>query len=116
VRLAFEKLDPRILPDMGVKVAFLEDNPAGAPGSAAGAGATPSKPEILLPKAAVRQDAGKDVVYVLVSGDHVERRAVRLGAGQGDQAVVTSGLAEGDQVVIEGSTDLKDGDPVKVQT
>jgi len=112
VRLAFEQLDPRILPDMGVKVAFLSDEPAGT-------GATPTapaKPEIVIPKSALRQDGGKDVVFVLATGgDHVERRAVRLAPGQGDQAIVTSGLAEGDRVVIEGPTDLKDGDPVKVQ-
>jgi RND family efflux transporter MFP subunit len=111
VRLAFEQLDPRILPDMGVKVAFLSDEPAEKAGAA-----TPARPEILVPKAAVRQENGKDVVYVLAAGgDRVERRAVRLGPGQGDQAVVTSGLAESDRVVIEGPTDLKDGDRVKVQ-
>jgi RND family efflux transporter MFP subunit len=111
VRLAFEKLDPRLLPDMGVKVAFLSDGPGEQAASGRG-----SKPEIEIPKAAVRQEAGKDVVYILAGGgDRVERRAVRLGAGQGDQAVVTSGLAEGDRVVIEGPTDLKDGDPVKVK-
>jgi multidrug efflux pump subunit AcrA (membrane-fusion protein) len=56
------------------------------------------------------------VVFVLAGGgDRVERRAVRLGAGQGDQAVITSGLNESDRVVVEGPSDLKDGDPVKVQ-
>ncbi len=113
VRLAFEKLDPRILPDMGVKVAFLSDEPA--PG-ASGTTAAPRKPEIEIPKAAVRQDGGKDVVFVLASGGtRAERRAVRLGSGQGDQAVVISGLSEGDQVIVEAPTDLKDGDPVQVQ-
>jgi RND family efflux transporter MFP subunit len=115
VRLAFEKLDPRILPDMGVKVAFLSDEPATGAG-AAGITAAPRKPEIEIPKAAVRQDGGKDVVFVLANGGtRAERRAVRLGAGQGDQAVITSGLSEGDQVIVEGPTDLKDGDPVQVQ-
>jgi RND family efflux transporter MFP subunit len=110
VRLAFEKLDPRILPDMGVKVAFLSDEPAEQ------AGASRGKPEIVIPKAAVRQEGSTPVVFVLAGGgDKVERRAVRLGAGQGDQAVVTSGLNEGDRVVVEGPTDLKDGDPVQVQ-
>jgi HlyD family secretion protein len=114
VRLAFEKLDPRILPDMGAKVAFLSEEPGGAPGERAPA--APSKPEIEIPKAAVRQESGKDVVFVLASGGtRAERRAVRLGSGQGDQAVVTSGLSEGDQVIVEGPTDLKDGDLVKLQ-
>jgi HlyD family secretion protein len=111
VRLAFEQLDPRILPDMGVKVAFLSDEPA-AQAAAGGA----RKPEIVVPKAAVRQEGSTPVVFVLAGGgDRVERRAVRLGAGQGDQAVITSGLNESDRVVVEGPSDLKDGDPVKVQ-
>jgi RND family efflux transporter MFP subunit len=111
VRLAFEQLDPRILPDMGVKVAFLSDEPA----AQAAAGET-RKPEIVVPKAAVRQEGSTPVVFVLSGGgDHIERRAVRLGAGQGDQAVITSGLNESDRVVVEGPSDLKDGDPVKVQ-
>jgi RND family efflux transporter MFP subunit len=114
VRLAFEKLDPRILPDMGVKVAFLSDEPK----TASAASAAPAKPEIEIPKAAVRQEGTTNVVFVLTGGsggERVERRAVRLGAGQGDRAVVTSGLSEGDRVVVEGPTDLKDGDPVKLQ-
>ena len=38
VRIGFEELDPRILPDMGVKVTFLRDDGSGAarPRGAAG--------------------------------------------------------------------------------
>jgi len=101
VRIAFDRLDPRILPDMGVKVAFLEADralPAGQPGVAA----------ILVPRAAVRQDAGRDVVFV-VHDDRLERRAVRLGAARGDTAVVVAGVAAGERVVVEGPADLKAG-------
>ena len=101
VRIAFDRLDPRILPDMGVKVAFLEADralPAGQPGVAA----------VLVPRAAVRQDAGRDVVFV-VQDDRLERRAVRLGAARGDTAVVVAGVAAGERVVVEGPADLKAG-------
>lgn len=107
VRLGFEQLDPRILPDMGVKVAFLGDEKAG--GAAAG------KPVVTVPRAAVRKDGDRDVVFV-VQGDKVERRAVGLAPGSGDEAVVTSGLASGEQVVVEGPADLKDGAKVSIQT
>jgi RND family efflux transporter MFP subunit len=108
VRLGFEQLDPRILPDMGVKVAFLGDEKPGA---------VPGKPVVTIPRAAVRKDGDRDVVFV-IQGNKVERRAVGLAAGTAgntDEAVVTSGLAAGEQVVVQGPADLKDGATVSVQ-
>jgi RND family efflux transporter MFP subunit len=107
VRIAFDKLDPRILPDMGVKVAFLESGTPPATGQAAPA-------ERLVPRAAVRQDAGRDVVFVMQDG-RVERRAVRLGVSRGDASVVLAGLEAGEQVVVEGPADLKSGARVVVK-
>ncbi|HEX3530773.1 MAG TPA: efflux RND transporter periplasmic adaptor subunit [Thermoanaerobaculia bacterium] len=106
VRLGFEELDPRILPDMGVKVAFLEDAPAG--------GGAPAKPAVTVPKAAVRKDGEHDVVLVVKDG-RVERRAVGLGPAAGDDVTVLSGVSGGEQVVIEGPADLKDGAQVAVK-
>ena len=104
VRLSFDQLDPRILPDMGVKVAFLdEERPAGERPKAA----------LVVPRRAVRKDGDSDIVFV-VSGDQVERRAVGVGPAPGDEAVITSGLAAGDRVVIEGPADLADGAKVAV--
>jgi RND family efflux transporter MFP subunit len=106
VRIAFEKLDPRILPDMGVKVSFLRDEePAQA--------AVPVQ-RFSVPKSAVRTLDGRTVVFVLKQ-DRVERRAVRAGLEEGDQVEVLSGLSAGEQVVVEGPVDLKDGDRVKVR-
>jgi RND family efflux transporter MFP subunit len=73
VRIGFEQLDPRILPDMGVKVSFLSERPA--------SGAAAAKPRLTLPKAAIRSADGRSVVF-LVHDDRVERRAVRLERGQ----------------------------------
>jgi RND family efflux transporter MFP subunit len=105
VRLAFEQLDPRILPDMGVKVAFLGDEEKGA---AAG------RAVVVIPRAAVRKDGERDVVFV-VRGDRVERRAVGLSPAQGDEAVVLSGVTAGERVVVEGPADLQDGAAVSIQ-
>jgi RND family efflux transporter MFP subunit len=107
VRLAFDALDTRILPDMGVKVAFLGDQGAAA-------AAAPSKPVMVIPRAAVRKEGDKDVVFV-VQGDHVERRAVGLGTAPGGDAVVLSGLNPGEQVVTEGPADLTDGAKIAVR-
>jgi len=105
VRIAFEQLDPRILPDMGVKVTFLGTE---EPGEAS------AQRWLLVPRAAVRRQDGQDAVYVLHQ-DRVERRAVRLGATAGDAVVVLSGLSAGEQVVVEGPAELADGDRVLVR-
>jgi RND family efflux transporter MFP subunit len=107
VRIAFDQLDPRILPDMGVKVSFLRDEPA--PGANA-----PVAPRVLVPKTAVRKADGKSIVFV-VKDDKVERRAVSIGLEQGDQIEVISGVTAGERVVVDGPQTLKDGDKVKVQ-
>jgi HlyD family secretion protein len=107
VRLGFEQLDPRILPDMGVKVAFL--------GEEKSAGSSSSKPVVVIPRAAVRPENGQTVVFVAQSDGKVERRAIGLAAGTGDEAVVTSGLAAGERVVVAGPADLKDGAFISIE-
>ena len=104
VRLAFEQLDPRILPDMGVKVAFLNDE---------GAAETAPKAALVVPRRALRKQGDSDVVFV-VQGDQVERRAVGVGPATGDEAVITSGLSSGERVVVEAPADLADGAKVAV--
>jgi hypothetical protein len=97
---------------MGVKVAFLaEEKPAAAGGAAA-----PGRPVIAIPRAAVRKDGDRDIVFVVHADGKVERRAIGLAAGTGDDAVVTSGLAAGERVVVEGPADLKDGAAVRTQS
>jgi len=108
VRISFDELDPRILPDMGVKVSFLSD-----------ASAIPRKddmptPQILVPKDAVRGDGGISVVFVM-KGSHVERRAVRLGGEQGSDVQVLAGIVDGDAVVVKPPAGLKDGQEVEIK-
>jgi RND family efflux transporter MFP subunit len=105
VRIGFERLDPRILPDMGVKVAFL-----GAPEPTAAS----ARPRLAAPRTAIRADQGQSIAFVVV-GDRVERRAVRVGDPKGDQVEILSGLAAGDRVVIEGPAELADGSRVVVR-
>jgi RND family efflux transporter MFP subunit len=103
VRIAFDVKDPRILPDMGVKVAFIDS----------GAVATAQK-AIVVPKSALRRDGEKDIVFVVTNGDRLERRAVKVASTEGDDVKLLSGVNEGEQVVVEGPAELKDGDRIKV--
>ena len=107
VRIGFDALDPKILPDMGVKVSFLRNEPTG--GQAAQAA-----PRVLVPKAAIRSADSRSIVFV-VRDDRVERRAVSVGLETGDKIEVLSGVNAGERVVVAGPPTLKDGDKVKVQ-
>ena len=107
VRIGFDKLDPRILPDMGAKVAFLK------PGETAPQGDAP-RARLLIPRAAARAGQGGDIVFV-IRDDRVERRAVKLGAADGDLVEVVTGLTAGERVVIEGPADLAGGDRVVIR-
>lgn len=105
VRIAFEELDSRILPDMGIKVAFRDVETDDG---------SVQRPRILIPKTAVRQQDGKDVVY-LVSGGRAERRAVRVGDEMGDRVEVVAGLNAGDRVILDGAGKLTEGAAVSVE-
>jgi RND family efflux transporter MFP subunit len=97
VRVGFEKLEPRILPDMGVKVAFqgADDKPS-------------ASRNIVIPKAAVQQRDGRDVIWIARDG-RVEKRAVTVETRRGDEVTVTAGLNGGEKVVVEGADKLADG-------
>ena len=107
VRISFDKLDDTILPDMGVKVAFLSAAPPPGknPGSAARA---------VIPKAAVHSDGGKQIVY-LVRDQKLERRAVSVGAERGSDIEILAGLAPGDKLVVSGGEKLHEGQTVEVK-
>jgi RND family efflux transporter MFP subunit len=102
VRVAIDVEDPRILPDMGAKVAFQE---RAADGEVARA-------ELLVPDRAVRRVEGREIVWVVDEG-RVQRRAVSLGAKLSGEIVVLSGVSAGERVIVEGPAELADGDPVK---
>ena len=103
VRITFDSLDPRILPDMGIKVAFLGTERDGA---------AARQRRAVAPRTAVRRQGDRDVVYV-IRGDRVERRAVQVGGTLSDGIEVLAGLQDGERIVVEGPADLADGDRVK---
>jgi RND family efflux transporter MFP subunit len=107
VRIAFGELDPRILPDMGIKVTFLRD-------AAEAADAPAAQPVALVPRAAVRTTGDTAHVFV-VRGDTAERRAVLVGGTDGDRLEIRAGLQSGDRVVLSPPQDLQDGASIVIQ-
>jgi len=106
VRIGFAELDPRILPDMGVKVTFLRE---------AGDTAAPAtKPTALIPKTAATKDGDQAIVFV-VTGTTVERRAVSLGGTDGDRLEVVAGLRAGERVVMSPPPTLAAGSLITVK-
>jgi HlyD family secretion protein len=106
VRIGFNELDPRILPDMGVKVTFLREEATTATPAA--------RPVALVPKGAVRSENGGSYVFV-VKQDTVERRAVQTGGTDGDRLEITGGLSSGERVVVAPPADLAAGTPIVIK-
>ena len=103
VRVGFDQLDPRILPDMSVKVAFHDH------------GGTPAGHAVIVPKNAVLNRDGRDVVFVINNGK-AERRAVSVTETQGDDSVLSAGVAAGENVVVNAPAGLQDGLIVKLKS
>jgi len=117
VRIAFKQLDPRILPDMGVKVTFLrEEKPAGAGALPGGAlsDLPAARPVALVPKTAIKDDGGQTIAFVVI-GDAVERRAVKTGGADGDRVEILAGLKAGERVVLSPPLTLAAGTKVVVK-
>ncbi len=104
VRIGFEKLDPRMLPDMGIKVSFLDE---------AIRQEASTRRVVLVSEDAVRRDGERDIVLV-VNGDVIERRAVQVGGQQGKSTEILAGVSSGERVVVAGPPELGTGDRVQI--
>ncbi|MFD0738853.1 efflux RND transporter periplasmic adaptor subunit [Lysobacter koreensis] len=107
VRIALKQRDARIVPDMGVRVSFLE--------KAQPANAVAAKPGVLVPAAAIVSRGEGQVAFVVADGK-AERRTLKLGRTLGEDREVLDGLAGGDTVVLDPPQGLVDGTAVRVAT
>jgi len=108
VRVGFKQKDPRILPEMGARVAFLA---APAPATASSAADAPHG--IVLPADAVLAQGDTGTVFV-IEGNSVTRRSVRLGPRTSDGQVILSGISAGTRVAAGDLTHLTDNAKVSV--
>jgi RND family efflux transporter MFP subunit len=105
VRIAIDQKDPRILPEMGVRVSFLSDSPAN--------GTTKPIPGVRVPANAVQASGALGVVF-MVRDSALERRAVKLGSSGGDYVTVLSGLSPGEKIAVGDFAQMKDGAKVDI--
>ena len=109
VRIAIKQKDPRIIPEMGARVAFLGDNEP----AAAGAGKSPVS-GVTIPADAIATSGAASIVFV-VHGSTVERRAVRLGGKINSGQIVSAGLEPGNIVALGDLGKLSDGTRVRIE-
>jgi RND family efflux transporter MFP subunit len=108
VRVGLDEQDPRILPQMGVRVAFLASDATTEKQTVRQAVAVPAQ------AVAVSGDTG--TIFV-VNGDTVERRAVRVGGQLPDgRRIVLSGVNPGARLAIADFALLADGVSVRIES
>ncbi|MDD2058761.1 MdtA/MuxA family multidrug efflux RND transporter periplasmic adaptor subunit [Pseudomonas sp. GD03860] len=95
----FENQDEALFPNQFVNVRLLADT---------------LKDVVLAPSAAIQFGTDGSFAYVMEGNDKVRIRPLKLGVSDGDNTVITEGLAKGDRVVLEGTDRLRDGSDVEV--
>ncbi len=102
VRIAFQVTDPRILPDMGVKVGFLNAEPQ--------AEEKPKEPlGVRVPISAVRFSGEDKFIFVVRDNVIAEQRKVTISASYGNDIYISEGLKPGEDFVVDIPIELKDG-------
>lgn len=104
VRVGFDKLDPRILPQMSIQVWFLGDEVAGTAQAPAA--------RILIPQAALHKDGATPYVFIFNDG-RAERRAVKTGAVTGSDVEILAGVSGDEKVILASDKPLADGARVR---
>ena len=105
VRIGLDAKDSRIVPDMGVRVSFLEAGKAADRDEQRPRGA-------LVPAAALRKDGDRDIVFVL-KGHRAQRRTVTLGGVSGESRQLLAGVSPGEAVIVDAPADLGDDAAVR---
>jgi RND family efflux transporter MFP subunit len=100
VRIGLDLEDDRIVPDMGVRVSFLEETKPAPANQRPPVG-------VLVPSSALRRDGDHDVVFVL-KDRRAQRRAVTVGGVFGNSRQVESGVSPGESVIVDAPPELKD--------
>nr|WP_255682996.1 efflux RND transporter periplasmic adaptor subunit [Dyella sp. 2HG41-7] len=107
VRVAMEQKDSRIVPDMGVRVSFLEAKPA----------TTAQAPKgVLVPAKAIVKRDGSESVFIVANGKARQQSVQPAAQDYGDMRLIPASVNAGDNVVVSPPDDLKDGSDVSVQT
>ena len=98
-KVQFESIDPRVLPEMSAKVAFLSQE----------VGAEQQKPLLAVNPDALVERGGKTVLLVVRDGGKVAEVPVVAGQRIGDLVAVTGEVRSGDKAVVKAPPELVAG-------
>lgn len=106
VKIRFEDIDERVLPEMGAKVNFLKMNTV--------VNETENKPKLLIPQTAVQTNNGKKTVFV-VKNETANEYTVTTGENFGEYIEITNGLTNGDVIILTPSDNVTQGKKVHIK-
>jgi len=104
VRVGLDQKDARIVPDMGVRVAFLEQKAQASAEALRG---------VLVPANAIVQRNGRSVVFVVTGGKVAQRMVTPTSQSYDDMKLLPAAVDSGDSVVVSPPEALHDGSAVK---
>jgi len=107
VRIGFNELDARILPEMGVKVSFQEPS-TGAPVESV-------RPYIMIPSSCLLDEGTRSYVWIVDDGK-VEKRSIKVRSKDGNQVMIEAGVRAGENLVVDPPNTLENGSAVVVDT
>ena len=106
VKIRFNEIDEKVLPEMAAKVNFLRNDAGNIEKEA---------PKILIPKSAVLNVNGKMIVFIVGAGSKAQEQVVKTGKTFGDYYEVISGLAPGATLITSGMEELSTGASISIE-
>jgi len=100
VRITFDKLDPKILPDMGIRVSFLNEGK--------------NLRGIFIPKSSLVDEGETSFAFIFKEG-RLEKRELKTGEETATGVQILSGLKEGELVAINPPENIKNRTKAKAK-
>jgi multidrug efflux system membrane fusion protein len=99
LRAMFDNTDSALFPNQFVNIHLLIDT---------------LQNQTLVPNQAIQRGAQGNYVYIVNADKTVNMRTIQIGATDGTNTVVTTGLKPGDSIVIDGADRLRDGAQISI--
>ena len=106
IKIRFNEIDERVLPEMGAKVNFLRQNIANEVQEPA---------KILIPTSSILTVNGKKTVFIVGAGSKASEQIIKTGAIFGEFTEVKQGLSPGTSLIISPIEKLSSGSSITIE-
>jgi len=106
IKIRFNEIDERVLPEMGAKVNFLRQNIANEVQEPA---------KILIPTSSILTVNGKKTVFIVGAGSKASEQIIKTGAIFGEFTEVKQGLSSGTSLIISPIEKLSSGSSITIE-